>query len=171
VLLWSVKLNIFVLSKDPVRAAIMQCDQHVVKMTLETAQLLCSSFEIGLAPYKRTHFNHPCSKWARESEGNFLWLCKHGIALAEEYAYRYNKNHKSEAVIIWCWNNIYKIPFPKKRRSAFAMAMPEEFIGDCAVESYRRFYKNSKLGFARWEKGRPEPVWLRKKRYDYSRPD
>jgi len=153
-------LNIFVLSKDPVKAAKMQCDQHVVKMTLETAQLLCSPFKPGVAPYKRTHFNHPCSVWVRESEGNFLWLCRHGLALAEEYTYRYQKRHNSLSVIEWCEKNHSRLEFTKKRRTKFALAMPEEFQGECPVESYRMFYKNSKLHFARWQKGRSEPIWL-----------
>ena len=33
-------MNIFFLDKDPVKAAQMQCDKHVVKMVLETAQMV-----------------------------------------------------------------------------------------------------------------------------------
>jgi len=33
-------MNIFFLHKDPLRAAKAQCDKHVVKMVLETAQML-----------------------------------------------------------------------------------------------------------------------------------
>ena len=33
-------MNIFFLHKDPSRAAKAQCDKHVVKMILETAQML-----------------------------------------------------------------------------------------------------------------------------------
>lgn len=153
-------MNIFILSKDPVKAARMQCDQHVVKMTLETAQILCSPFETGIAPYKRTHFNHPCSIWARESEGNFLWLCKHGLALAEEYTFRYQKRHKSESVIAWCKKNSFRINFEKKRRTKFALAMPDEYRVECPVDSYRYFYANEKMGFARWSRNRPKPDWI-----------
>ena len=32
-------MNIFVLDRDPVVAAQMQCDRHVVKMVLESAQM------------------------------------------------------------------------------------------------------------------------------------
>ena len=35
-------MNIFYLHKDPVIAAEMSCDKHVVKMILESAQLLCT---------------------------------------------------------------------------------------------------------------------------------
>lgn len=50
-------MNIFVLSTDPVQAAQMQCDKHVVKMVLESAQLLCSVFSEESVPYKRTHYS------------------------------------------------------------------------------------------------------------------
>ena len=33
-------MNIFILDRDPVLAAQYQCDKHVVKMVLETAQIM-----------------------------------------------------------------------------------------------------------------------------------
>ena len=36
-------MNIFYLDKNPVVAAQMSCDKHVVKMILESAQMLCSA--------------------------------------------------------------------------------------------------------------------------------
>ena len=33
-------MNIFFLDKNPIKAARKQCDKHVVKMVLETAQML-----------------------------------------------------------------------------------------------------------------------------------
>ena len=76
--------GIFILDKDPINVAKIQCDKHVIKMCLETAQMLCSIFEPGIAPYKRTHYNHPCSKWIRESKDNYKWLIKHDKALCRE---------------------------------------------------------------------------------------
>jgi hypothetical protein len=37
--------------------------------------------------------NHPCTKWASESEENARWLLVHGFALCQEYAVRYEKTH------------------------------------------------------------------------------
>ena len=93
-------MNIFVLHPMPDIAARMQCDRHVVKMTLETAQMLSTAINElgGQAPYKSAHVNHPCSVWARETLSNFEWLWEHGINLAQEYTARYGKVHKSEAV-------------------------------------------------------------------------
>ena len=140
----------------------MQCDQHVVKMTLETAQILCSVFTEQEAPYKRTHYNHPCNVWARDSKGNFLWLCKHGKALAKEYTYRYHKQHKSEKIIDWCRKNIHLLQFPQEEMTPFALAMKEEYKKDTIVQSYRNFYMRDKSRFARWNRNRKPPLWWSK---------
>ncbi len=154
-------MNIFVLSTDPWEAAIMQCDQHVVKMPLESAQLLCTAFPDGTAPYRHTHYRHPCGIWTRTSLANFLWLVTHGLALSEEYTFRYGRQHKSEAVIVWCREHAGGVSFPQEGRTAFAIAMPETYRLDDPVASYRNFYLRDKRRFARWERGRPMPAWYR----------
>jgi hypothetical protein len=63
-------MNIFYLNSDPERAAQLQYNKHVVKMILESAQLLCSAHimldsEIDV-PYKLTHKNHPSAIWVRD---------------------------------------------------------------------------------------------------------
>ena len=35
-------MNIFYVDQDPVKAAQMMCDKHIIKMILESAQMLCS---------------------------------------------------------------------------------------------------------------------------------
>ena len=39
-------MNIFVLSTDPVKAAQQQCDKHVPKMVVESAQMLSTAHRI-----------------------------------------------------------------------------------------------------------------------------
>ena len=52
-------MNIFVLDESPIISAQMQCDKHIVKMPLETAQMLCSvwhRYGQGMnVPYKEAH--------------------------------------------------------------------------------------------------------------------
>ena len=86
-------MNIFVLSTDPVEAAVMQLDRHIVKMPLESAQMLCAAYPDGEAPYKKTHYNHPSTVWARQSRETYMWLYYHMIGLGNEYEKRYNKQH------------------------------------------------------------------------------
>src|ERR1700744_5896503 len=106
-------------------------------MTLETAQLLCGAFEPGIAPYKRTHYNHPCAKWTRESEGNFHWLLEHGFALADEYTYRYEKVHKCREILDWVKDNQDLLVFPREEITTFYQAMPDKYKQDDVVEAYR----------------------------------
>jgi hypothetical protein len=153
-------LNIFVLNTDPAIAAQQQCDKHVVKMVLESAQLLCSPFEPGTAPYRRTHFNHPCSIWTRASRQNYEWLVAHAFALSEEYTRRYRKQHKSDRVIEWCADHYLALNLPDEGLTPFAQAMPEVYRRDDAVEAYRAYYRGDKSRFAAWKNMDPPEWWI-----------
>ena len=160
-------MNIFVLHPMPDVAARMQCDKHVSKMTLETAQMLCTVINElgGTSPYKSAHVNHPCSVWARETMGNFIWLWEHGMALAKEYTDRYGKVHKSEAVIRHCRKAIKDVAwlggpsFKSRTVTPHPLCMPDQYKGEDVFESYRRFYIGEKAGFAQWNKTTEAPSW------------
>ena len=161
-------MNIFFLDYDVKKCAQYHVDKHVVKMILETAQLLCSVHHVTeqiteQVPYKLSHKNHPCAVWARQSLSNYLYLCELGLELGKEYTYRYGKRHKSIEVIEWCIVNKPNIPdigFTKP-----AMAMPDEFKVDSVVESYRNYYMGAKSDLASW-KNREKPFWFGKKELD-----
>lgn len=89
-------MNIFATSKSAIQSAEYLDDKRVVKMVLETAQLLATSINLcgGKATYKSTHINHPCSIWARTSKSNYIWLMMHFNALLAEYSKRFSKTHK-----------------------------------------------------------------------------
>jgi len=154
-------MNIFILSTDPVEAAQMQCNKHVVKMIVEAAQLLTTPFPPGVTPYRRTHVNHPCGKWVRQSLSNYRWLVLHALALCDEYTRRYGRVHKTEAVIDWHLHNEpdlvghYLTPFaraikePWKTRSA----------NMSAVDAYRLYYVGDKAKFAKWAPRAVAPDW------------
>jgi hypothetical protein len=153
-------MNIFFLDFDTKKCAEYHCDKHVVKMILETAQLLCGSHWVlgSEAPYKLSHKNHPCSIWVRESLSNYLYLCDLGLELCKEYTYRYGKRHKSQDIIEWCLTNkpnIHDVDF-----TCPPLAMGDEFkIGNNVIESYRNYYIKAKKDFAVW-KNRPIPDWF-----------
>ncbi len=154
-------MNIFVLSENPLKAAAMQHDKHVVKMILESAQMLCSAFEPEhKPPYKRAFYNHPCTIWARQSAKNYNWLLIHAVALATEYTYRYNKTHASVKVISWCWNNYENlIKFPKKAKTKRPLAMPDQYKTNDAVESYINYYLGEKLNNAKWTRRKKPDIF------------
>lgn len=152
-------MNIFVLNAEPTKSAKMLCDQHVVKMPIETAQMLCAPFPKNKAPYKRTHFNHPCTVWARTSKQNYVWLIKYGIALCDEYEFRFKREHKSKKVICWCKQNVSKLKFPQNKLTNFVQAVPEKYKSKSAITAYKKYYIRDKSAFARWNNQRKPPKW------------
>ena len=50
-------MNIFVLDDDPKVCAMSHCDKHVVKMILETAQMICTTHH--MLPNKDTSYDIP----------------------------------------------------------------------------------------------------------------
>lgn len=160
-------MNIFALSYCPVESAQWQHDKHVVKMLLETAQMLstnarlvpewlqdCDNAGITDKLYASAYVNHPCTKWARQSLGNFRWLVMHGRALWREYDYRFGGLHKSYSQVI---EPLYHVSFDDmtyggEDMTPFATAMPDSYkIAGNSVQSYRDYYTSEKiLPDSRW---------------------
>jgi len=153
-------MNIFVLSEDPEEAARMQCDRHVLKMILESGQMLCAAHEPGEAPWKRTHFNHPCTVWTRSSKANYEWLAVHGLELCAEYTRRYGRRHKAEDVLVWAAQNIPR-NLPDVGLTPFAVAIKDrQYHKADVVSSYRAYYLGEKARFARWRYCDPPSWWV-----------
>jgi hypothetical protein len=156
-------MNIFVLDESPTKAAQMQCDKHVVKMILETGQILSTVHRMygndDERLYKATHKHHPSTLWAAECRVNYQWLIEHFEALSEEYEYRYGKQHLTYTKL---HDLLYNAPdgMPMGVFSLPTPAMPDEckIPGD-VVSSYRKYYKQHKRDFAKWTK-RAVPVWF-----------
>ena len=100
-------MQIFFLDTHPVEAARQQCDKHVVKMPVESAQLLYSAhhrldpdfsdWPDETPPYKEAYLNHPDALWAASCVQNYRWLYRHVCALlCEEYTPRFHRTHKTE---------------------------------------------------------------------------
>jgi hypothetical protein len=82
-----------------------------------------------------------------------------GLELCKEYSYRYEKRHKSQAVIEWCLTHKPKLKY-NGDITPFALAMPDECkVGD-AVDSYREYYRTEKRKIAVW-KNRETPEWFK----------
>lgn len=158
-------MNIFLLHRSPRIAAQYHCDKHVVKMILETAQLLYCAHWV-LAPeglpavaYKKTHPNHPCSHWVRGSLDNYQWLCALGLELCTEYTYRYGKIHKTQAHLEWL--SAHCPPgLPDLGVTTLPQAMPNEYKNPNAITAYRTYYLENKLmirGIVRYTRRPPPP--------------
>ncbi|ADL12737.1 pyrimidine dimer DNA glycosylase/endonuclease V [Acetohalobium arabaticum] len=153
-------MNIFVLDENIQKCAKYHADKHVIKMILESAQLLCSAHWMtgNEAPYRLTHKNHPCSKWVRNSIENYRWLVRLGLALCKEYTYRYNRTHKTEEKLKWLRDNEPNLP--DKEKTDFVLVMPDKYKCEDPVEAYRTYYRQEKEDIAAW-KNRPIPDWFK----------
>ena len=169
-------MNIFYLDRDPKIAAQMMCDKHVVKMILESAQMLSTAHRVldgdeyadknGL--YKKAHVNHPSSEWVRCSYQHYKWLYDHMVALMEEYTYRYGKHHATERLKVPLSEYPKAIPVSGLVLGAFhctagfddpPQCMPKACKGEDTVLAYQNYYIIEKSGFARWTK-RETPTWF-----------
>ena len=58
-------MNVFYVDKHPVRAAEQMCDKHIVKMILESAQLLstCHRVQDGTEYYDKTANGRKIKRW------------------------------------------------------------------------------------------------------------
>lgn len=157
-------MNIFFLSFDPVLAARAHCDKHVIKMLLESTQLLWTAQHVATegripaletAPttlrgdrhgYAPTHPKHPCAIWTRASLANYRWLCELALALAEEYHYRWPARegpHACEAHVIWL--RAHPPPLPEGPLTPPAQAMPDIYkVPGLAPVAYRAYYTGDK---------------------------
>lgn len=152
-------MNIFVLDDNIELCAQYHCNQHVVKMVTESAQLLSTACRISGQDvgYQVAHKNHPCAIWARENVSNWKWLLKLTELLNEEYKFRYEKdvNHKGYEVAA-----SLPVPnIPEGEMTPHPLCMPDEYKTNDCVESYRNFYNYDKSRFAQW-KNRSMPSWF-----------
>ena len=144
-------MNIFYLHRDPVIAAKVQYNKHVVKMILESAQMLCTAHhhydENTDVPYKKAHYNHPSTIWTRESDEQYMWLFDHMVALGKEYTKRYGKVHLS---INKCFLPLYRLPvgIPSNGFTQPPQCMPDEFKDECSIKAYWNYYIGEKYTVA-----------------------
>ena len=139
-------MNIFYLDKDPVKAAQVQYNKHVVKMILESAQMLCTAHRYygnEDVTYKTAHLNHPSTIWCRQNKYNYMWLYRHMIALGNEYTKRYGKTHMS---ITKCKDVLRAYPalIPDGKFTQPPQAMPDEYKDKCSVQAYWNYYIGEK---------------------------
>lgn len=151
---------------DAIDSARSQCDKHVVKMPLESAQMLCTAHRIldgdNEDLYKIAHPKHPSTLWTMESRANYQWHYRHWLELCKEYTYRYGKVHKS-----WEKFGLRLAHAPKNipdgGLTPFKLAFktqPECIVEGDPVQSYRNFYKTKQSRFAmKWTK-RKIPNWF-----------
>ena len=159
-------MNIFVTDRCPVQSARNLPDKHIVKMPLETCQMLSiiySDWYYGVGklyksdgtPYRTAHGafrKHPCTQWAAANQYNLAWLIRHGYALCHEYNLRYGKVHTCLDVISQA-ERIYHKSFDNlllsdasRKVTSFTRAMPESIKFDTSIDTITAYkqYLNTK---------------------------
>ncbi|NBP01797.1 MAG: hypothetical protein EBU90_16995 [Proteobacteria bacterium] len=183
-------MNIFYLHNDPKICAQYHADKHVVKMILETSQLLSTAHRIldGVETvgktktgrnakrwklpddreeilYSATHINHPSAVWVRQSQANYVWLQNLLVELCLEYTHRYGRVHKVQSsglsgALHMIPNNIDKVAVFTEPTPA----MPDDVkISGDSIASYRNYYVKNKTHLASWKgkvNSRPIPKWF-----------
>lgn len=155
-------MNIFAVDSDPGIAARSLVDRHVVKMILESAQLLCAAHALqGEVPEgiwgSLAWSRHPCAKWTVASRANYGWLLSHAVALAAEYRHRYDRTHKLEADGMLARLEAVP-PIPDIGQTPFAEATGDIHEGE-AIATYRRYYLEHKSHLMVWTRREP-PDWV-----------
>ena len=160
-------MNIFYFDKCPVKSAQAQPDKMLVKMPLETAQMLCTAHRVldgddyadNVGLYKEAYKNHPCTICARQSHANYIWLYRLFIALGDEYKHRYGREHASLTKL---QDALYFHPdnIEDKGLTPLAQAMPDEYKDDDPIKAYRNYVIHEKH-YAQWKKNRKQPTWWR----------
>lgn len=158
-------MNIFYLNENPVISARAMTNKHIIKMVIESVQLLSTAHRVldGVPEkngrwtsyklrdpireetlYKSTHFNHPCAIWVRESQDNYYWLYQHFLALCQEYRNRYGKIHEAEHKL---GHALKRYPDNLRKRGFTypALSMPDQYKVDSYVQSYRNYYEAEEL--------------------------
>lgn len=178
-------MNIFYVDSNAEVAARNMVDRHVVKMILETAQLLSTahrvidgeeyvgqsqsgrkakrwrlSGNVDAIMYAATHINHPSAVWVRENSANYDWLYDHLLALGREYTYRYGRTHltidKLKDILKDAPQNIKQSRVMTKMPSC----MDKQYIVSLdPITNYRNYYNYGKTDLLRWS-NRPPPQWI-----------
>ncbi len=107
--------------------------------------------------YGHTHLNHPSTVWTRATNSNYQYLYSLLIALHAEFMHRYDKVHKSTALLDFL--KIAPINIPIGSYYDPTPAMAEEFkISSDSLTCYRNYYCQGKKHLATW-KNREIPTW------------
>lgn len=179
-------MNLFYLDPSPIIAAQNQCDKHVVKMIVETAQMLSTAHRVVDGKqvihrsktnrrlkywqlednresilYKPAHVNHPSTVWLRTTLENYMWGYKHLEALCQEYTHRYGKRHKTEALLDTLKYHPRSIDNSSITPVPLAMGSNPECIDTSdPLGSYRKYYITKQDRFKMvWTK-RDIPSWF-----------
>lgn len=171
-------VQIFAIEEQPQKAAKSLCDKHILSQIGETAELLALSHlhngeqvpPLARLKVRKGHVNHPCTKWVGLTLGNYQWAANLGIALLDEYVFRYDRDQEHAYFLDMhrmascppfklLEQNLPLTPHPLVVPENYRMAMPAT-LGVSIMLSYRVYYHiKSAYMPMRWTR-RKKPKWF-----------
>ncbi len=160
-------MNIFYTDHNPEQAARNLDDKRIVKMVVESAQILSNAVWLnghpGASFYRPAFLHHPVCWWAASCKRNYWWLCSHYESLLTLYQEMYGRRHKC----LDYWERIMR----NEHLISYRLIPPD--MPDIILNSTR--FKQQETVFAykchlvyKWKyldkrvpkwTGRPEPEW------------
>lgn len=167
-------MNVFLLDSDIQKAVRYMCDRHIVKMPVESAQMLCTAHQYygSYHPsfYGISHLHHPWTIWTRRTNSNYQWHFQLFMLMCQEYRRRFHRVHEVD----WLLTDALSQPpelIALGDLTEFPLTMPVEYRQSDPVQSYRDFYIGHKLYFARWRYPGITPDWVVQQLVDVFLPD
>lgn len=157
-------MNIFITDTCPYMSAKNLCDQHCVKMALETCQLISTCLRLyhgigGSHLMLSAYEQHPCSVWVSTSLGNLEWSTHHLRGILNQCRDRgFNKNDRYHRILsisstFLSHSHVELLTLPP-------LCMPDDYklytdvdslypngVPLYVVESYRAYYQSKALSF------------------------
>ncbi len=131
-------------------------------MILESGQMLSTAVKL-LDPeyavpypslYKITHANHPCSKWVRESRGNFSWCLRWMDSMEHQRVRAGCLSHKTYTtlypILVSYWEDGW---FPSEEFTTPPRCNPFKKSIVSTAETYRDTM------ILKWNSDTPPPTW------------
>lgn len=162
-------MQIFVLDYNPKIAAENLADIHIVKMCLETAQILSAIIIlkgkrlINEMP-KPLNLKHPVITSIIDSQPTINWVVCYNSWLQKEYEKRYHKRHMYYKLADIYIFDLFK---PTPNSNCCDLTFARDFKGfktnkQDIVQAYRDYYKFKKKTLKRWKyTNSVEPNWLK----------
>ncbi len=158
-------MNIFVTNAATYLAVRDLDDKRLVKMVLETCQILSTVMTLRGAegPYKPTHKNHPCTIWANDPV-NFHWLVVYFLYICQEYTYRFNKVHACFRFI-----NLFKDYSDELFKIEVIVDGPMEFVNCTKFKDEADTVLAYRLALVdKWANDKRPPKWTKRKKPEWA---
>jgi len=161
-------VNAFWLDRDPETAARWLVDAHVTSSVFECSMVLTTAAQVNGYPTSDdlyfTHADHPLTRWAAQSYGNWQRLYDYTEAAHREWQYRWDHEPEERHA---CWAVVESLDAATVRGLDWpseSATDPPQLTGgweaDDYVDAYRLYYANEKRHLFSWSKDREEPPWL-----------